>query len=66
MFGIENIFTFVLNFFFCIWIGNESEDRVSPDLVRICKLVQVVYRAAISILQQGLISSIGHTFASNR
>ena len=38
MFGIENVFTFVLNFFFFrIWIGNESEDRVSPDIVWICQ-----------------------------
>ena len=35
MFGIENVFTFVLIFFFLIWIGNESEDRVPPYLVRI-------------------------------
>ena len=43
MFGIENIFTFVLNFFFffCIWIGNESEDRVPLDLVRIHQSGQV-------------------------
>ena len=42
MFGIENVFTFVLNFFFfCIWIGNESKDHVSPYLVRIHQLGRV-------------------------
>ena len=33
MFGIENVFTFILNFFFCIWIGNESEDCVPAYLL---------------------------------
>ena len=38
MFGIENVFIFVLFFilfYFCIWIGNESEDRIPLDLVQI-------------------------------
>ena len=38
-------------FFFNIWIGNESEDRIPADLVRICQLGWVGYRAAIGILQ---------------
>ena len=56
MFGIENVFTFVLNFFFffCIWIGNESEDRVAPYLVRIRQSGQVGYGATIGILQLNL------------
>ena len=53
MFGIENVFTFVLNFF-CIWIGNESEDHVPPDLVRIRQSGRVGYGAAIGILQGSL------------
>ena len=54
MFGIENVFKFVLNFFFffCIWIGNESEDRVPLDPVRIRQSGWVRYGAAIEILHQ--------------
>ena len=26
---------YLIFFFFCIWIGNESEERVPPNLVRI-------------------------------
>ena len=53
MFGIESVFTFVLIFFFFfgIWIGNESEDRVSPYLVRIRQSGQGGYGAAIKFLQ---------------
>ena len=47
-FGIENVFTFI-DFSF-IWIRNESENRVPPDLVRICQLGRVRYKAAIGIL----------------
>ena len=50
MFGIKNVFTFVLNFFFCIWIGNESEHRVPLVLVRIHQSGQVGYGAAIKSL----------------
>ena len=50
MFGIENVFTFVLNFF-CIWIGNESEDYVPLYLVRIRQSGRVGYEATIEILQ---------------
>ena len=51
MFGIENIFTFVLIFFFfCIWIGNESEDRIFPDLVLIRQSGRVGYGATIGFL----------------
>ena len=46
-FGIENVFTFVLIFFFCIWIGNESEDRISLDVVRIRQSGPVGYGATI-------------------
>ena len=49
-FGIENVFTFVLNFFFCIWIGNESEYRVPANLVQIRQSGRVGYGAAIRIL----------------
>ena len=49
MFGIENVFTFVLNFF-CIWIGNESEDRVPPNLLRILQSGLVGNGPAIGIL----------------
>ena len=38
-------------FFFCIWIGNEIEDRVSLDLVRIRQSGLVGYGAAIRSLQ---------------
>ena len=38
------------NFFFCIGIGNESEDDVSPDLVRILQSDQVRYGATIGFL----------------
>ena len=58
MFGIENVFTFVLNFFFfCIWIGNESEDHVPPNLVRILQSgrVESGTRVAIENLQTPLI-----------
>ena len=33
-------------------VGNESEDRVSPDLVRICQLGGVGYGATIGFLQR--------------
>ena len=53
MFGIENVFAFVLNFFFffCIWIRNESEDRVPTNLVQIRQSDQVRYRAAFGSIQ---------------
>ena len=49
MFGIENVFTFALIFFF-IWIGNESEDCVSPDLVQIRQSSRVGYEVEIGFL----------------
>ena len=58
MFGIENVLTFVLKFFFCIWIGNESENRVPPDLVRIFQSSQVGYKAAIGFLHLSGIRSM--------
>ena len=53
MFGIENVFTFVLIFFFFfyIWIGNES--AISTDLVRIHQWGQVGCRATIGFLLCG-------------
>ena len=39
-------------FFFGIWIGNESEDLVPPDLVRIRQSSRVGYEAAIGFLQR--------------
>ena len=38
-------------FFFCIWIGNESEDHFSPDLVRIRQSGRVGYGVTIGFLQ---------------
>ena len=58
MFGIENVFTFVLIFFFCIWIGNESEVHVPQDLVRIRQSGQVGYGATIGILHLSAIKAM--------
>ena len=45
-------------FFFCIWIGNESEDRISPYLVQIHQSSRVRYRATIGILYVNFVMTV--------